>query len=164
MKAVGELEKLAVIEMEMLAVGDVGIAGADRAKINAVRGEARRITATDKPRDKRGKTKCSKAAVIFQTTKKTVLTTYAKSRGELAERKTTIRKRKDEDKKDDNSSEAGEEDEAEEEEEEEENDDENDKKKKKGTRQLKESFKTFSKRENSRKWNYKNSTEQSQSG
>ena len=74
--------------------------------------------------------KRSKAAVMFSHDEENSFTTYAKSRSELTKRKITIRKRKDEEK-DDN------------------DDDENDEKEQqKGTKQLKKSFKTFSKRVN----------------
>ena len=116
-------------DVGVVAVGDVG-AGGDG-------------NATDTMQDKRGKTKRSKATVMFSTDKEDSFTTYAKSKRELDKRKTTTRKRKDEEKDDD-----GREAEVEDAAEEDDDDDKNDEEQQKGAKQLKKSFKTFSKRVN----------------
>ena len=97
--------------------GDIGDAGAG--------GDG---NATDTMQDKRGKTKRSKAAVLFSNDKEDSFTTYAKSKRELDKRKRTTRKREDEEKDDDGrEAEEVEEDAAEGEEEEEEEEDDDDK-------------------------------------
>ena len=104
-------------------VGDVGDAGAHDADGNA----------TDTMQDKRGKTKRSKAAVMFSNDKEDSFTTHAKSKRELDKRKRTTRKREDGEKDDDGreaeevEEDAAEGEEEEEEEEEEEDDDDDDK-------------------------------------
>ena len=123
--------------------GDVGVVGGWRVGDAGAGGDG----------NKRGKTKRNKAAVMFSNDKEDSFTTYAKSKRELDKQKTTTRKRKDEEKDDDVRDAEVEEDAAEEEEEEEEEEDDDDDKndeeeQQKGTKQLKKSFKTFSKRVN----------------
>ena len=139
--------------------GDVGVVGGWRVGDVGDAGAGGDGNATDIMQDKRGKTKRSKAAVMFSTDKEDSFTTYAKSKRELDKRKTTTRKRKDEEKDDDGreaeevEEDAAEEEKEEEEEEKEDDDDDDDDKndgeeQQKGTKQLKKSFKTFSKRVN----------------
>ena len=128
--------------------GDVGVVGGWRVGDAGAGGDG----------NKRGKTKRSKAAVMFSNDKEDSFTTYTKSKRELDKQKTTTRKRKDEEKDDDvrdaevEEDAAEEEEEGEEEEEEDDDDDDDDKndeeEQQKGTKQLKKSFKTFSKRVN----------------
>ena len=109
------------------SVGDVGDAGAG--------GDGN--AAVTMP-DKRGKTKRSKAAVMFSNDEEDSFTTNAKSKRELDKRKTTTRKREDEEK--DNDGREAEDDD--------DDDDKNDEEQQKRTKQLKKSFKLFSKRVN----------------
>ena len=92
LRAVGELEKLAIEKIELLLVGDVRDAGADGDRISAVR-EARGITGTDTTHDKRGKT-----AVMFSNEEEDSFTTYAKYTS-VCKDKNKNQKEKDEDEK-----------------------------------------------------------------